>query len=217
MNLSVIRLDRSDAEAGRGQRGRPSAMKAATPSKSSAPSWNRSTRNSPERYGFSIGWGCDRLFTAADFAPVEPLGRRAPCWHHGVQRVGNLAGMGARADAQLGGPAERRRCRRGRSGIARDDRRRRDQTVHRRRTAAGSPNRPGTTCLTILRHRRRGVVTLRTYRWRDVGPDCPRPAFGWMSPRSPTLHPASGSCSTGRWPSAGTCPRRRRSGPAWRH
>ena len=99
-------------------------------------------------WSFSIGWGCDKLLTAADLAPVRSaLAAAHVARHHGIQRQRRPRRPGMQRRTRLVVPAGPRRCRAGLGRVAaRDDRRRWHHPVHRCERRDGWPNRPGSTC-----------------------------------------------------------------------
>ena len=99
-------------------------------------------------WSFSIGWGCDKLITAADLAPV----RSAIATAHAngttaFNASGDLAGLECKGGQDWSSPPSdaRRRARLGRLAAG-DDRRRWHHLVDRCRGQYGSRNRPGSTC-----------------------------------------------------------------------
>ena len=113
-------------------------------------------------WSFSIGWGCDKLITAADLAPVRSALRTAQS--HGTTAYnasGDLAGMECSGGQDWSSPPERTGHRPRLDRVAaRDDQCRRHHAVHRRRRDVGvradlvrRPAVPG--------HRRRRVDTVR--------------------------------------------------------
>ena len=168
-------------------------------------------------WSFSIGWGCDKLITAADLAPVRSA--LADAHANGTTAFnasGDLAGLECKGGQDWSSPPERRRHR-ARLGrvAARDDRCRRHHPVHRRRrrmaVRTGLVRRAA-----VAGQRRRGVRTVRPAAVAACGAagtgtraaGSPR-----TSPRWPTSSPASRSCSTASSWSAAAPHRRRRSGP----
>ena len=113
-------------------------------------------------WSFSIGWGCDKLITAADLAPARSA--LATAQSHGTSAFnasGDLAGLECKGGDDWSSPPGDADVGSGLAGVAAgDDRRRRDDTVHRRRgpmaRRAGLVRRAA-----VGRHRRRGVQPVR--------------------------------------------------------
>ncbi len=85
-------------------------------------------------WSFSIGWGCDKLLTAADLAPVRSA--LAAAHTHGTTSFnasGDLAGLECKGGDDWDSPPGTRRRRAGFHCLpSRDDQRRRHHPVHRR-------------------------------------------------------------------------------------
>ena len=127
--------DRAGREAGPGQRPFHHEQRRRWGLREAGPADGGDDRPLPGAvWSFSIGWGCDRLFTAADFALVRAaLAGALRTGTTAFNATGDLAAWNAKADSG-GRPAlaGRRRRRRGRLAAG-DGRGRRNQAVHRRR------------------------------------------------------------------------------------
>ena len=112
-------------------------------------------------WSFSIGWGCDKLITAADLVPVRAAGQGPGERDHHVrrQRRPRRPGMQRRRRMVLASACRQRRS--GRGGVdAGDDQRRWHHLVDRQfRRLVGRAGLVRRSLVT--RHRRGGVVALR--------------------------------------------------------
>ena len=147
-------------------------------------------------WSFSIGWGCDKLVTAADLAPVRSALAAAHAQRH--QRRSTPAvtspGLECKGGHDWSSPPSdaRRRTRLGRL-VAGDDRRRRHHLVHRchgrMAVRAGLVRRAA-----VAGQRRRGVVVVRPTATGSAPccrtPGCRDAASPPTSPPSPTRSPA---------------------------
>ena len=121
-------------------------------------------------WSFSIGWGCDKLITAADLAPVRSA--LATAQSHGTTAFnasGDLAGLECKGGRGLVVPARPLRCRAGFGRVAaRDDQRRRHHPVHRcQRRMAGRTGLVRRSA--VPGHRRWSVVAVRPPRMAARG------------------------------------------------
>ena len=113
-------------------------------------------------WSLSIGWGCDKLITAADLAPIRAaLSSRTCQRHHRIRRQRGPGRPGMQRRRELVDTAGTRRDRSGRGGLGSgDDRRRRHQPVDRPRRQlgfrTGLVRRPAG-----AGHRRRSVESVR--------------------------------------------------------
>ena len=127
-------------------------------------------------WSFSIGWGCDKLITAADLAPARSA--LATALSHGTSAFnasGDLAGLECKGGDDWSSPPGDVRHRAGFRGIAAgDDRRRRHDAVHRRRRPMAL--RAGVVRRAVVhRYRRRRVLVVRPPRMAARGAARPGP------------------------------------------